>query len=78
MVKQSPFQTDLFDFKYIEDQVAAIKKSMKENETKFVENEKSLHNILDEQFAVLQEIQYLLSEIEKNTKKKKNWFNLKG
>lgn len=75
MVKQSPFQQDLFDFKYIEDQVANIKKSVKE--TNNIEDERSLTGILDEQLSVLHDIQYLLSEIDHNTKRKKGWLNFK-
>lgn len=82
MVKQSPFQTDLFDFKYIEDQVKAIKASMKEiseEETNEASenNEQDINDILNNQLEILHNIQYLLTEIENNTKKKKGWFNSK-
>jgi len=79
MVKQSPFQTDLFDFKYIEDQVKAIKASMNEGNEETTEeskdNEQNINEILNNQLEILHDIQYLLTEIENNTKKKKGWFN---
>lgn len=75
MVKQNPFQQDLFDFSYIEEQVDEIKKSTKKTET--IENERNLNEILDEQLSVLHDIQYLLSEIDNNTKRRKKWLNIK-
>lgn len=72
MVKQSPFQHDLFDFKSIEDQVKAIKKSVAENENK--PNTQSSNEILHEQIALLENIQSLLMDIKNNTKK--NWLGL--
>lgn len=77
MVKQSPFQHDLFDFKYIEEQVSAIKKNQKRKKVTDLSNEKDLTEILDNQLSVLNKIQQILSEIENNTKKKKHWFNFK-
>lgn len=74
MVKQSPFQQDLFDFNYIENQVADIKKSIdKENDNI---DEQQLSEILNNQLVILENIQQLLSEIDDNTKKK-TWFNSK-
>lgn len=68
MVKQSPFQQDLFDFNYIENQVAEIKKSMdKENDYM---DEQQISEILNNQLVILENIQQLLSEIDDNTKKK--------
>lgn len=75
MVKQSPFQEDLFDFKYIEDQVSAIKESMEDSEN--VKDERNLIDVLDQQLSVLHDIQHLLTEIAANSKKKKSWFNFK-
>lgn len=79
MVKQSPFQTDLFDFKYIEDQVKAIKASMNESNEETTaqseNNEPDINEILNNQLEILHNIQYLLTEIENNTKKKKGWFH---
>lgn len=79
MVKPNPFQHELFDFKYIEDQVAKIKGETKEieheEEDKEVE-EDSLKEILHEQLSVLKDIHSLLLTIDKNTQKKR-WFNTK-
>lgn len=72
MVKPNPFQQDLFDFTYIEDQVKDIKKSMENNASEMIE-EKSITDMLDEQLAILQDIQRLLTEIDGNTRKK-SWF----
>lgn len=75
MVKQSPFQQDLFDFKYIEDQVTAIKKSIRESDK--IEPEKEETNFYEEQLSLLREIRNILLEIDKNTKKKRSRFGLK-
>lgn len=75
MVKQSPFQHDLFDFKYIEDQVASIKKTINNEESN--EDKRNIEDILEEQLSVLKEIQFLLTEINSNTKRKNSWFSFK-
>lgn len=71
MVKRSPFQQDLFDFKYIEDQVAEINKTMET--TNEITDEQALLDVLNDQLSVLQDIQTILTNIENNTKKK-SWF----
>lgn len=79
MVKQSAFQHELFDFKYIEDQVKKIKNSVedtKNNSELESEDEQSINEILNNQLSILQDIQFILNEINNNTKKKKGWFNL--
>lgn len=68
MVKQSPFQQELFDFKYIEDQVATIKES---SHTK-VENDTT--HLLEEHLQLLRDIHNVLIEMNHNTQKKKKWF----
>jgi len=75
MNKQGAFQTDLFDFTYIEDQIKEMKNST-EIETEDVEVTRDLNDILEEQLSVLHDIQYLLSEIG-NHKQKKKWFSRK-
>lgn len=77
MVKQSPLQGDLFNNKYIEAQVKKIKESLEEKsvDSKSDEPEDNLSNLLKDQLSVLQDIQFILSEIEKNTQKKKRWFD---
>jgi len=77
MVKQSPLQSDLFNNKYIEDQVKKIKESLDEKkaDSKTDELEEKLSNILKDQLSILQDIQFILSEIEKNTHKKRRWFD---
>ena len=71
MVKQ-----DLFDFKYIEDQVSAIKQSMGDinNETQ----DKNMTEILAEQLKILREINHTLENILENNQRKKSWFNFKN
>lgn len=73
MVKQSPLQQDLFDFKYIEDQVATIKESLDESPN--TKEEKDITKFFDEHLQLLRDIHNVLSEIDHNTKKKKKWFN---
>lgn len=77
MVKQSPLQSDLFNNKYIEDQVKKIKESLDEKkaDSKTDELEEKLSNLLKDQLSILQDIQFILSEIEKNTHKKRRWFD---
>lgn len=75
MVKQSPFQQDLFDFKYIEDQVSAIKQSMENVES--IDDEKEVREMLNEQLAILHEINDTLTKMTENKKVKKGWFNFK-
>lgn len=82
MVKQSPFQQDLFDFKYIEEQVAKIKKSMNENngESEYVEsddmeaseNKENIYELLKVQQLLLEDILDQLKKMNKKTKRK--WF----
>lgn len=84
MVKQSPLQSDLFNHKFIEDQVKKIKESL-EKEKKEVEDEndtspeaeETTKDLLLDQLIILQEIQLILKDIEKNTHKKKRWYQLK-
>ena len=69
MVKQSPFQTDLFDLTYIEEQIKSMKEDAKIPKE---EIEKShINKLLSEQLTVLHHIEDLLSHIEKNTQKKR-------
>lgn len=77
MVKPNPFQQNPFDLKYIEDQVSAIKKSVNKTESVEEVEEKNLMGVMEEQLAILQNIEYLLAEINNNTKKKKSWLNFK-
>lgn len=80
---------DYYDYASIEKQVAEIKKLMagdtlseelteqnNESEVKEEEGEKeeTIKDILLNQLSVLQDIQYLLSELEKNSRKKKRSF----
>lgn len=84
MVKQSPLQSDLFNHKFIEDQVKKIKESLEkekkegedENDTS-PEAEETTKDLLLDQLIILQEIQLILKDIEKNTHKKKRWYQLK-
>jgi len=76
MVKQSPFQQDLFDFQYIEDQVSAIKQSMENVEV--IEDEKEVKEMLNEQLAILYEINDTLAKMNESKKTKKSWFNFKN
>lgn len=80
MVKQSPFQQDLFDFKYIEDQVATIKASMDNKEDKLENNsddsldnndpEQNIYEMLHVQKLLLEDIQAQLSELNDQSKGK--------
>jgi DNA-binding transcriptional MerR regulator len=89
MTNQSISPNDFDDYSSIEKQVAEIKKYLagnsktktlaeQNNETSLEENdekkEESVKDILLNQLSVLQDIQYLLSEIEKNSRKKKRSF----
>lgn len=71
MVKQ-----DLFDFKYIEDQVSAIKQSMENVEN--TDNEKDVADLLEEQLDMLRKINATLENIQQNNNTKKGWFNFKN
>jgi len=73
MVKHDLFQQDLFDFKYIEDQVSSIKQSMQEVEK--LDSEKDIKDMLNEQLAILHDINNRLEKITENEMKKKRWFN---
>lgn len=79
-----------FDFSSIEKQISEIKKRMaekgqiidvsentvdgKNQEETMEEKEETIEDILKNQLSILQDIQYLLSELEKNTRKKKRSF----
>lgn len=73
MVKHDLFQQDLFDFKYIEDQVSSIKQSMQDVEK--LDSEKDIKDMLNEQLAILHDINNRLEKITENEMKKKRWFN---
>ena len=75
MVKQSPFQEDLFDFKYIEDQVSAIKQTMENVEN--IDDEREIREMLNEQLNILYEINNTLEKMNESKNKKKGWFNFK-
>ncbi|HIV74283.1 MAG TPA: hypothetical protein H9895_04290 [Candidatus Pseudogracilibacillus intestinigallinarum] len=72
MVKQSPFQHDLFDFTYIEEQVKNLKKSLPEKEMEDLE-EQTLKKLVEEQTFILRDIDERLHNIEKKQQKRK-WF----
>jgi len=72
MVKQSPFQHDLFDFTYIEEQVKNLKKSLPEKEMEDLE-EQTLKKLVEEQTFILRDIDERLHIIEKKQQKRK-WF----
>lgn len=89
MTNQSISPNDFDDYSSIEKQVAEIKKYLagnnktktlteqnNESEVKEEEGEKeeTIKDILLNQLSVLQDIQYLLSELEKNSRKKKRSF----
>lgn len=75
MVKQSPFQEDLFDFSYIENQVNKIKENMEKSKDKV--SDPSLEEMLNQQLFLLHDIQSLLYDMRDPSKKKKRWFNFK-
>lgn len=70
MVKQ-----DLFDFKYIEDQVSTIKQSMAK--TGQNTKETNITEIMTEQLEILRKINNNLNNIKQNTKSKKSLFQFK-
>ena len=89
MTNQSISPNNFDDYSSIEKQVAEIKKYLagnsktktlteqnNESEVKEEEGEKeeTIKDILLNQLSVLQDIQYLLSELEKNSRKKKRSF----
>lgn len=67
---------EFFDFSSIEKQIAAIKQNeLQENKSNESETEnEDLMNLLESQLTILIDIQYLLTEIEKNTRTKKRFF----
>lgn len=85
MVKQSPFQKDLFDLTYIEDQVAKIKQEMNKknsnneasasddsNMSMSSNDESNLYEMLKVHEILLKDIQQQLEQL--NSKSQKRWF----
>jgi len=72
MAKKPFTQSDFFDFSKIERQVADIKKEKTNNSNDTKDNDQ-LTEILQNQLSILQEIQYLLTEIEKNNRSQKRF-----
>lgn len=67
---------EFFDFSSIEKQIETIKQNkLTENEADESNIQKEdLMNLLESQLTILIDIQYLLTEIEKNTRAKKRGF----
>lgn len=70
MVKQSPFQHDLFDFSYIEEQVKQMKKSIPSTKET---DEQSLRKLVEEQSIFIKDLDDRLEKIEAK-KQKRKWF----
>lgn len=81
MVKQGPFNKDLFDFSAYNKRLAEIRKqkasptSEQKVQVENVPRKMDMNELMTNQLSVLQDIQYHLSEMEKNTKKKRRWFS---
>lgn len=80
MVKQGPFQEQLFDFSIYKKRLEEFRKNnnkdapQTQQATEMATRKKDLSELMTNQLSVLQDIQYLLSEMEKKTKKKRRWF----
>lgn len=83
MAKKPFTNADFFDFSSLEKQIAKIKEKQAQgkgqnNETIAKNEANDLNNdirkLLENQLSILQDIQYVLTEIEKNSKKKKRSF----
>lgn len=67
---------EFFDFSSIEKQIETIKqnKSQENESNEWETKNEDLMNLLESQLTILVDIQYLLTEIEKNTRTKKRSF----
>lgn len=82
MVRQGPFHDQLFDFTAYHEKLAELRKEKKQAEKQAapaaqvenVQRKTDINELMTNQLSILQDIQYSLNEMEKNTKKKRRWF----